>query len=201
MGMYCRKCRYDLRQAASGRCPECGRAFDPLLSETYRENPKNKVELPWRTIVTFSILFGLGFTFERIVNASYMQSCSTPRYSRAVSQLRTARSQIHLYANQHDETYPTLDQLNNHWGVLTNATNVEGLPPSDGDITYGPYLQRPPVNAMTGSSRVAPPGQSTARDGWEYDETTGMVWLVFPTQDEYDEAGARPDEAVVASRP
>lgn len=200
MVMYCKKCRYDLRQAASGRCPECGEAFDPLLSESFHTPRQSRHSLPWRWIAFFVVLFGIGFTYDQILNASFFQPCVTLKSSSAMSRLQTVRSQIHLYANQHNNTYPTLEQLNNHWGILTHGTNLEGQPPQPDEITYGPYLQQPPVNDITASSSVSPPGQSTASDGWEYDETTGKVWLVIPTQEEYDELGAHPDDVVIASR-
>ncbi len=33
--MYCKRCAYDLRGAPEGRCPECGRPFDPARPETW----------------------------------------------------------------------------------------------------------------------------------------------------------------------
>lgn len=201
MDMNCQKCRYDLRQAASGRCPECGLAFDPLLSETFHTPRQGRLSLPWRWIVCFAVLFGIGLTYDQVVNASFFQPCSTPKSASAVSRLQTARSQIQLYANHHNNTYPTLEQLNINWGVLTHETNVEGQSAQPGEVTYGPYLQCPPVNDLNGSNTVAPPGQSTASDGWEYDQTTGMLWLVAPTREVYDELGADPHVAVIASRP
>jgi len=38
--MYCRQCHYDLRSLTINRCPECGEAFDPTISDTfYQEFP------------------------------------------------------------------------------------------------------------------------------------------------------------------
>lgn len=41
--MFCRKCHYDLRRLESGRCPECGRPFDP-------QDPGSTISevQPWR---------------------------------------------------------------------------------------------------------------------------------------------------------
>ena len=35
--MHCLTCHYDLRKLAELRCPECGRAFDPSDSITFRD--------------------------------------------------------------------------------------------------------------------------------------------------------------------
>ena len=38
MGMYCKKCNYDLRGQESPRCPECGTDFDPADSKTFHNH-------------------------------------------------------------------------------------------------------------------------------------------------------------------
>jgi hypothetical protein len=37
--MYCRKCYADLSNATEGRCPRCGRGFDPANPRTYAARP------------------------------------------------------------------------------------------------------------------------------------------------------------------
>jgi hypothetical protein len=37
--MYCRKCYADLAHAIDGRCPKCGRGFDPGKPGTYAARP------------------------------------------------------------------------------------------------------------------------------------------------------------------
>ncbi|QDU34074.1 hypothetical protein KS4_21360 [Poriferisphaera corsica] len=44
MGMFCRKCEYDLQQIPSRCCPECGTPFDPAYERSY----KTTLEKPWR---------------------------------------------------------------------------------------------------------------------------------------------------------
>ena len=39
MGMYCKKCEYDLRGQEALRCPECGRGFDPYDPSSYYDRP------------------------------------------------------------------------------------------------------------------------------------------------------------------
>jgi hypothetical protein len=45
-GRYCKQCNYDLR-ASVERCPECGRAFDPMNPKTYRRKP---VSAAWQWV-------------------------------------------------------------------------------------------------------------------------------------------------------
>ena len=37
--MYCEKCYADLAGASDGRCPKCGRAFDPANPRTFFARP------------------------------------------------------------------------------------------------------------------------------------------------------------------
>ena len=58
--MYCISCRYDLRGSIdSGRCPECGRVFDPNDKRTYRTHPGLTPNTRQRiTLCIQSIAFG-----------------------------------------------------------------------------------------------------------------------------------------------
>ncbi len=38
--MYCRDCEYDLRGQVEPRCPECGRAYDPHVEDTFLHRPR-----------------------------------------------------------------------------------------------------------------------------------------------------------------
>jgi hypothetical protein len=111
----------------------------------------------------------------------------------ATSQVHTLRSQVALYRLQHQERLPTLAQLQDGWGVLVRRTYVEGSFVPDGagprrgpraSHVSGPYLQQPPVNPLTKSSKVVAAGNATADAGWTYDESTGYVWAVAPAETE-----------------
>jgi len=205
MKLFCKACRLDLAPTRSGRCPECGEAFDPLLFDIYREPHRQKLSIPWRWLVCVMLLLGIGVTYEFVMMTSAQEGHS--HYPGTISQLQTCRSQLGLYANQHNDAYPTLAQLNDDWRVLTSETNIDGEiavehdSVSVGEFPYGPYLQKAPVNRITGSSRVAAHGQSTASDGWEYDPDTGHLRLVVLTQDQFDEVGFDDRDVVVAAQP
>jgi hypothetical protein len=44
-GIFCLRCRYELRGLTSRRCPECGRVFDPERAETYSRFASRQTEL------------------------------------------------------------------------------------------------------------------------------------------------------------
>ena len=57
--MYCIDCNYELLCLEAGRCPECGRTFDPDDETTYRHNP-SKEEYPELVRVLEWVLLGSG---------------------------------------------------------------------------------------------------------------------------------------------
>ncbi|MBI1189345.1 MAG: hypothetical protein GC200_01505 [Tepidisphaera sp.] len=59
----CRKCYYPLTGAAPGRCPECGREFDPSDPKSYLAKPPSKWKWP-RRIAAVLLVLGLGYAFR-----------------------------------------------------------------------------------------------------------------------------------------
>jgi type II secretory pathway pseudopilin PulG len=107
-----------------------------------------------------------------------------PQFSRAgvatqedqlSEQLRTVRAAVELYRAQHHDAAPDLGK---DWTPLTSRTDVDGKIVSataeqSGGVAFGPYLPTPPVNAMTGGSRVS---ESPDRGvDWWWDSSTGTV--------------------------
>lgn len=193
MAQYCKTCRYDLEQLRVNRCPECGTAFDPLLSETYRSGPSywQAIWPPNKSfvaIVVGLILVGSALTVPPMLTHAHE---GRDDHAMLISKLQTVRSQLELYEYQSGRGYPTLTELNSSWSALTQQTIT-----ADGDV-YGPYLQRPPVNPFNGSIRVAPMGRGGPADGWEYDERTGRVWIVVPSGTVFEQAHFAPEDAVL----
>lgn len=193
MGMYCKKCRYDLSHCVSSACPECGRGFAPENARSYAKRERRRRFHPVRFSVL--LLMMLGMFCWVIIWPQFRTYGQHAPYSNATSQLHTIRSQMDLYANQHGDQFPTLTQLQHGWSVLIVETH------GDDGAVCGPYLAKTPVNPLTGSSTVTAPGQATADDGWEYDETTGQLRYVIPTKAKFDELGADLLDAVVPSHP
>ena len=86
-----------------------------------------------------------------IVIPQFTSASETAKASSLTSQLQTIRSQLELYQVQHNGDYPALTATS--WAPLTGTTNVSGAAATTG-TTYGPYLQKPPVNAFENSSTI-----------------------------------------------
>lgn len=180
MGMYCKTCGYDIGHCESRTCPECGRAFDPGNRWSYFRRPWQIIH-PIRTpILALAMLCLLG-TWLVIDDPLHLYPCVTYPTLSAISAQQTLSSQFELYKYQHGKQFPTLTQLQNDWTVLTGETHG-----NNGELV-GPYLQRAPVNPITDSSSVAAVGRGTPDDGWEYDEKTGRIWFIVPSQEIFDE--------------
>jgi hypothetical protein len=142
--------------------------------------------------VAFVALGGPSMLTPKTARASAM--ARNPRaVANATSQAQTLRSQLALYALQHQDRMPTLAQLQANWGVLLNRTANDGslapqgagnTPGSRSAYPFGPYLQVAPVNPLTGSSKVVAAGKATTEAGWTYDEATGKIWAVSPADTE-----------------
>lgn len=53
--MYCRRCKYPLRQIPPPVCPECGGLFDPADPSTFLRSPSERWEIAG-SIVTIAIV-------------------------------------------------------------------------------------------------------------------------------------------------
>src|SRR5437660_3787103 len=86
-----------------------------------------------------------------------------PQFSRAgvatredelKDQLRTVRAAVELYRAQHHDAAPDLTK---DWTPLTRRSDASGhlIDRGGAGIAFGPYLPTPPVNPLTGGSRVS----------------------------------------------
>jgi hypothetical protein len=98
------------------------------------------------------------------------------------SMVQTMRSQLELYKIQHNDVPPSFDELKD-WNVLLNKTGFDGKVDANGRL--GPYIQAPPVNPYTQSSKVVPTGQASDDAGWTYSAKDGKYDLkaVMPHKD------------------
>jgi hypothetical protein len=113
-------------------------------------------------------------------------SASKVQADLAAEMVKELRDKIDRYKLQHEEKAPDLKRFP-RWEQLTGKTRADGTPDPKG--TFGPYLDKPPVNPRNGSSaaevverlpKVAgfkPP----KKVGWVYESTSGMVWATDET--------------------
>jgi general secretion pathway protein G len=96
--------------------------------------------------------------------------------------VQTMRTQIQVYATQHNNTFPAVATFANQMTLPSDAsggTTGTGLP-------YGPYIQGGvlPTNPYNNSAAVvgvttpgtAPGGVVTGGAGWQYDASNGMFY-------------------------
>lgn len=125
------------------------------------------------TLVEILIVVVILGILAAIVVPQFANASQSAQSSSLKGSLQVIRSQLELYHAQHNSTYPSLDQLNNAWNVLTSQTDAAGNPGTD----YGPYIKKMPVNPFENSATVS--DTAAAGVGWVYDEVTGEVFGVM----------------------
>ena len=128
------------------------------------------------TLVEILIVVVILGILAAIVIPQFTNASESAQFSSTVSQLQTIRSQIELYKNEHGNDWPTVDGTEAtaiDWTKLTAETNLAGGTPSTGETTYGPYLQKVPVNPFEDSSTTdgTPNTDGAAAAG------LGWVWV------------------------
>jgi hypothetical protein len=119
---------------------------------------------------------------EPVTHLIYLvdQHRSTAMVNSLNSQVQTVRSQIELYALQHNDKRP--DFRNQGWSQLTQPTRADGRVDPAGDL--GPYLNGAPTNSLNNRSRILISRTTPKKDfrytggdcGFIYDESTGKFW-------------------------
>jgi len=140
------------------------------------------------TLVEILIVVVILGILAAIVIPQFTSASETAKASSLVSQLQTLRSQLELYQVQHNGSYPTLAAMNvdtssdgPDWQPLTELTDINGTvyttAPTDGTITYGPYLQKSIKNPFEDSAVLV--ASVAEGSGWVYDEDTGEVTAII----------------------
>ena len=126
------------------------------------------------TLVEILIVVVILGILAAIVIPQFTQASTEARESSLQSNLQSIRSQIELYKIQHNDDPPGEATFSTQ---MTTVTNIVGNAPGVGEATFGPYLQKIPVNPFTG---VSPPVIGNAAGGavdWVYtivDAATGQ---------------------------
>ena len=127
------------------------------------------------TLVEILIVVVILGILAAIVIPQFTQASTEARVSSLQSNLQSIRSQIELYKIQHNDDPPAQATFATQ---MTTVTNIVGsTTPAVGEATFGPYLQKIPVNPFTG---VNPPVIGNAAAGavdWVYiivDAATGQ---------------------------
>lgn len=137
-----------------------------------KNNPLNQRGM---TLIELMIVVSIIGILAAIVIPTFSNANESAKAGALSSQLNTVKKALIFYKADHKDLYPTDAQLiTNQWQVLTNSTNIAG------EITgseYGPYFQKPPMNAFMNSNVVAADNSA----GWQYDSSTGTIQAVVPS--------------------
>jgi hypothetical protein len=127
---------------------------------------------------------GLAKILEPVTQLIYLEDKhrSTAVVNSLNSQLQMVRSQIELYALQHNDKRP--DFRNQGWSQLTQVTRADGRVDPAGDM--GPYLDGIPINRLNNCSRILIARSTPKKDfrytggdcGFIFDESTGKFWAL-----------------------
>ena len=178
--------------------PSLPQAYPPSMGFQPPPDFETRPRTPWMVVGIFALLAlavgfaggtGFGYVIGRggpaMARAARDSRSDTERVNATKSMVQTIRSQIALYRLQHFDNNPTLEQLQDGWGVLVRRTDVHGsttpaLSKGDTHLPYGPYMQMIPVNPLNGRSGVCPLSAPTADAGWAYDPDSGRIKAIAP---------------------
>jgi general secretion pathway protein G len=132
------------------------------------------------TLVEILIVVIILGILAAIVIPQFSQASTEARISSLKTNLQTIRSQLLLYKMQHTgEVYPTLANLTQMTECTDMAGAVNAVVPTNVPTALcplGPYLQRVPVNPITGLNtvRIVTAAFTESGDaGWWLNSTTG----------------------------
>lgn len=130
------------------------------------------------TLVEILIVVVILGILAAIVIPQFTNASEAARASNLVSQLQSVRSQLELYQIQHSGQYPDLLAVPTNgataWDWLTDVTDINGDVVAAGPGTFGPYMQKPPLNPFTaGANGSVVAAAAGAAVGWTYNNATG----------------------------
>lgn len=96
------------------------------------------------------------------------------RADAVMSQLQTLRTEIEMYKLQHTDLAPDFPRFP-FWEQMVRRTRGDGA--IDGKGTFGPYLDRRPINPMNGFTRI----ECAPRVAYDYQVAGQHVGYVFDT--------------------
>jgi len=153
----------------------------------------SRVGTPWMAIsllvlvaavIAFAGGAGYGYSLGRGRTAAAAATGPSEAEMTRITALTVQSTPAHLllYRMQHMDTYPTLAQLQENWGVLMRQTTAKGsFAVGQHGPSFGPYIQGPPINPLNGKSNVCAMGSPTLNAGWAYNPARGEIRAIAPT--------------------
>ncbi len=123
------------------------------------------------TLVEILIVVVILGILAAIVVPQFVSAAAESRENSLKMSLHRMRTQIEIYKEQHDGTYPALADFA---AQLTQASNIAGATAAPGTAGYtlGPYIRDIPKNPKNGLSDVT--NGAVGSSAWYYDETNGQ---------------------------
>lgn len=126
------------------------------------------------TLIELIIVVSILAILAAIVIPRFSNATDSAKSGSIAAQLNTIKKALVLYKAEHNENYPSEDQLiTNQWQVLVNTTDQTG------DVAgnnFGPYFMKPPSNPYADSNVVATDNSG----GWLYNPGAGTIQAVVP---------------------
>jgi general secretion pathway protein G len=122
------------------------------------------------TLVEILIVVVILGILAAIVIPQFTEASTEAKTSSLCTDLQTMRSQIELFKIQHNDDLPGANAGTTFTEAMTGTTDVAGAIGG----TYGPYIQKIPLNQFTDDASITENGAlGDDSGGWEFNTTTG----------------------------